>query len=563
MLDVIEGIKKAPITAEEVDRAKRIYANHFESMLDDPAQFGIRLSEAIAVGDWRTLFIDRDRIAAVTVADVQKVAETYFKESNRTYGRFVPTPQPDRAPLPPAVDVEKLVADYKGKEAVAAGETFDPSPANIDARTKRYKLADGMQVALLAKQTRGGTVAGSLRIETGDVTSLAGKQTIGHFTASLLMRGAGKLTRQQIADRVEELKAKLTIAGSAEGITVSFETKRDKLPDLLDLIATVLRHPTFPDKELEELKTESLASIDGQRHEPQGIAINAMTRHGNPYPKGDVRYPENFDEQTEAVKAVKASEIKALHTAFYGTDHAQLGLVGDFDQASVEAQLARLFGDWKAKLPYARVPRPFIEMAAAGEQIETPDKANGFYVGRLAIPLQEDDPATVPLIAANYVLGGGGMKSRLADRLRQKDGISYGAGSGFSPNPFDTNSSFTLYAIYAPQNLAKLKAGVEDVTQTLLKEGVTEQELADAKSGLAQSWLISRTQDPSLAQQLALQLWIGRTMSYVEARENRLRDLSRDQVDDALRHYFDTAHLVQFYAGDFAGAEKKAGEAGH
>ena len=563
MLEVIEGIKKAPITEEEVTRAKRIYANYFETMLDDPAQFGVRLSEAIAVGDWRTLFIDRDRIAAVTVADVQKVAEAYFKQSNRTYGRFAPTPQPDRAPLPPTVDIAKLVADYKGKDAVAAGETFDPSPANIDARTKRYKLADGMQVALLPKQTRGGTVAGSLRIETGDLASLAGKQTIGHFTASLLMRGAGKLSRQQIADRIEELKAKLTIGGSAESITVSFETKRDKLPELLDLIATVLRHPAFPDKELEELKTESLASIDSQRHEPQGIAINAMTRHGTPYPKGDVRYPETFDEQAEAVKAVKPAEIKAFHATFYGTDHAQLGLVGDFDQAAIEAQLARLFGDWKAKQPYSRVPRPYIAMSAADEQIETPDKANGFYVARLFLPLQEDNPAAVPLIAGNYVLGGGGMKSRLADRLRQKDGISYGTGSGFSPNPFDANSAFTLYAIYAPQNLAKLKAGTEEVVQTLLKDGVTDQELADAKSGLAQSWLISRTQDPSLAQQLALQLWIGRTMSYVEARENRLRDLSREQVDEALRKYFDTAHLENFYAGDFAGAEKKAGEAGH
>ena len=142
-------------------------------------------------------------------------------------------------------------------------------------------------------------------------------------------------------------------------------------------------------------------------------------------------------------------------------------------------------------------------------------------------------------------------------------GWNLGAGSGFSPNPFEANSSFTLYAIYAPQNLAKLKTGVDDVVQTLLKDGVADQELADAKSGLAQSWLISRTQDPALAAQLALQLKIGRTMTYVEARETRLRDLSRERVDEALRHYFDTAHLVQFYAGDFAGAEKKASESGH
>ena len=262
MLDIVEGAKKQPLTEEEVARAKRIVANYFEKMLDDPAQFGIRLSEAIAVGDWRTLFIERDRTAAVTVADVQKAAEAYFKPSNRTFGQFVPTPQPDRAPLPPAVDIEKLVADYKGKDAVAAGESFDPSPANIESRTKRFTLANGMKLAELVKQTRGGTVAGSITMNMGDLASVTGKSTTGHFTASLLLRGAGKLSRQQIADRLEELKAKLRIAGGAESLTVSFETKRDQLPDLLDLIATVLRHPTFPEAELEEHKTETLAGID-------------------------------------------------------------------------------------------------------------------------------------------------------------------------------------------------------------------------------------------------------------------------------------------------------------
>jgi zinc protease len=213
MLAIIEGAKQQPVTQEEVARAKRIAANYVDKMMDDPAQFGIRLSEAIAVGDWRTLFLGRDRTAAVTVADVQRVAEAYFKESNRTFGQFVPTPQPDRAPLPPAVDVEKLVADYKGKDAVAAGESFDPSPANIESRTKRFTLANGMKVAELVKQTRGGTVAGSLTLNMGDVASLTGKSMTGHFTAALLLRGAGKLSRQQIADRLEELKAKLRITG--------------------------------------------------------------------------------------------------------------------------------------------------------------------------------------------------------------------------------------------------------------------------------------------------------------------------------------------------------------
>ena len=296
---------------------------------------------------------------------------------------------------------------------------------------------------------------------------------------------------------------------------------------------------------------------------PQGIALNAMSRHGNPYPKGDPRHADTFDEQAEAAKAVKIADIKAFHGAFYGANHAEIGLVGDFDSAAVEAQLGRLFGDWKAKQSYTRVPQPLIDKPAAREQIETPDKANGFYVAALHIPLQEDEEATVPLTAANYILGGGGLKSRLVDRLRQKDGISYGSGSQFGPNSFEPNSTISLYAIYAPQNLAKLQAGVADVIETLLKDGVTDEELADAKSGLLQSWTINRTQDPSLAGTLAFQLKLGRTMDYVAARETKLKNLTKEQVNEALRKYFTTDHLVQIYAGDFAGAAKKASEGGH
>lgn len=564
MLDVIEGVKKNPITQEEVDRAKRIYANYYENIMDDPAQFGVHLSESIAVGDWRTLFIDRDRVAAVTVADVQRAAENYFKESNRTYGRFVPTAAPDRAPVPPAVDVEKLAADYHGRQAVETGEEFDPSPANIESRTKRLTLANGMKVAELAKKTRGGTVAGTIILHIGDVDSLKDKHGIPALTAQLLNRGAGKLTRQQIADKFEELKAQVGFGGGGNAVSVSFQTKKDKLAELLDLIALILRHPTFPEAEAEELKTQWLTGVENARHEPSGVAANALSRYGNPYPKSDPRYAMTFDEQIETFKKLKAADAKAFQAEFYGADHGEAALVGDFDPAAVEPQLARLFGDWKAKKPYARIPNPFIDKPAVAEQLETPDKANGFYVARLPVPLIEDDPAVIPLILGNRILGGGGMKSRLVDRLRQKDGISYGSGSGFSPDPYEANSSFTLQAIYAPQNLDKLKAGITDVVDTLLKDGVTEQELAEAKSGLLQSWQISRTQDPSLAGQLASELELGRTMAYVQSREEKVKETTVDQVNEALRNYFDPAKLEQFYAGDFAGAAKKeADTAGH
>ena len=120
------------------------------------------------MGDWRLMFLDRDRFEKVTPEDVARVARTYLKESNRNGGRFIPTDKPDRAVVPAPPNVSELLKDYKGKAAIEEGEVFDSSPANIDARTKRFTLANGMKVALLEKKTRGASVAATIVLHYGD-----------------------------------------------------------------------------------------------------------------------------------------------------------------------------------------------------------------------------------------------------------------------------------------------------------------------------------------------------------------------------------------------------------
>jgi zinc protease len=558
MLETVEGVAKVPVTEAELERAQTSYLNRFEKMMSDPAQFGVRLSESIAEGDWRLLFIERDRVAAVTTADTQRVAETYFKESNRTLGQFIPTQNPDRATMPPSVDVAALVANYHGKEAVAAGEAFDPSPANIEKHSKRLVLPDGMQVIELAKQTRGNTVSGTIVMSNGTLETLAGKKDVPAVTAGMLQRGAGNLSRKEIADRLEELKATINVQGNFDQLTIRFQTRRDKLPELLELIAQIMRHPTFPEAELEQLKSQTISNIDVRRHEPQAVAQNALSRYDDPYSKGDIRYIPTFDEEVEITKGMTVADLNAFHDDFYGADHAQLALVGDFDPAVVEPVLDKLFGDWKAKISYVRVPEPYHLIRLASQQFETPDKANAFYVARLAIPVKADDADFVPLILANRILGGGGLKSRIADRLRQQDGISYGAGSGLSEANYEANSALTLSAIYAPQNLTKLKTDMAGVLAAFIKDGVTEQELSTAKSGLLQQWTIDRTQDGALASQLAFHLKVGRTMAFTADREAKVKSATVEQVNSVIRKYLNLDQLVQIYAGDFAKVQSAA-----
>ncbi len=152
MLATLDGIVATPITAEEVERARTKLLKNIELTLNSADGVGIEMSEWIGAGDWRLFFLNRDRVKALTAEDVQRVALEYLKPSNRTVGLFLPTGKPDRAEMPATPDVAAILKDYKGEAAVAQGEAFDASPANIEARTTRTKLPNGLQLALAAEE---------------------------------------------------------------------------------------------------------------------------------------------------------------------------------------------------------------------------------------------------------------------------------------------------------------------------------------------------------------------------------------------------------------------------
>jgi len=557
MIDSLENIQKTPVTDSELRRAKASLLSEIDKTLNDPEKLAVQLSESMANGDWRLFFVSRDRIEALTLQDVQRVAQNYFKASNRTYGQFVPTKTPDRVNRPAVVNVAQLVENYQGRAAVSEGENFDVTPAHIEKRTLRTALTSGMKLALTPKKTRGETVSGSLHLSLGDERNLLGQATTSSLVADLLMRGTTKMNRADMAAKLDELKTQLSISGGGQSVTVRFDTLRKNLPQVLELVRDALRTPSFSAAEFDMVLKEHLSQIDNQRNEPQALGSQAIAQALDIYRQGDVRASLSFDEMTTRLKAVKLDELKRFHAQFYGADHAELALVGDFDAAAVQMQLQNLFGNWKSKARYERLSS-LPSAAKPGETtLQVPDKANAFYLAALPVALKDDMPDYVHLMLANKVLGGG-VKSRLFDRLRQKDGISYGAGSGLTVSAFEAVGMLKLYAIYAPNNLDKLKTGVREELVRLVHDGVTEQELSDAKKSVLEDRKISRAQDALLAAGLASQLNTGRTMVFTEQTDAAIDNASLAEVNAALRKYIDPAKFLHVYAGDYAGAGKKA-----
>jgi len=556
LLQELEGLQKKPVTEEELKRAKASILSEYDKIINDPQMLAVQMSESIANGDWRLFFLQRDQIENLTVADLQKVGLSYFKESNRTVGQFIPTANPDRAKIPETIDVAKLVANYKGKAAASEGEVFDISPANIERRTQRLALNNGMKLILTPKKTRGQTVSGVITLRFGDEKSLFNQATASSLAASLLMRGAGTLQRSDISAKLDELKSQVQVSGGGQTVSVRFDSLRQNLPEVLNLVRDLLRKPTFPAKEFDLVVQESIAGLESQRSEPNAMGSQAMALALDVYKKGDVRAARSLDDSIAALKAVKLDQVKQFHSNYYGANNSEIALVGDFDSDTTKQQLAQLFGDWKSKQAYARLKSETKQPKAQVIQLEAPDKANAFFLAGLPLALQDTQAEFVPLQLANRVLGGG-VKSRLFDRLRQKEGISYDAGSQLNASAFEPSGMWVLYAIYAPQNLAKLKAGVQEELTKFVNEGITAEELADAKKGWQEERKISRAQDKALAGSHAALSFANRDMLYLEKTDAQITSTTLEEVNAAIRKTFNAAQFLNVYAGDFAAAAKK------
>jgi zinc protease len=556
MLETIDGVVKEPPSKDEVERAKTRLLKDIDLSLRNSEQVGLFLSEYIADGDWRLLFLDRDRLKKVTPQDVQRVAATYLKSSNRTIGEFIPDPKPDRSEIPATTDVAAELKDYKGEAAMSVGEAFDPSPKNIEARTKRYTLPSGMKVALLEKKTRGGSVNATIRLHFGDVENLQGKSEVAGLAGSTLMRGTTKKNRQQIQDEIDRLKASLNISGNATGATVSMETTRENMPAVLRLAGEILKEPVFPDTEFEQIRKEELTGLDFGKSEPQSIAFNRLARVMHPFPKGDVRGTETIDEQIADLKAAKLEDAKAFYQHFYGASHAELAVVGDFDPAEVRKAVDELFGNWKSAAKYERVKTGFQKIPPVNESIETPDKANAVFGAAQRLNLSDQDPDYAALLFGNYMLGGGFLNSRFATRIRVKDGLSYGVGSTLSAKADEKDGQFGVFAIAAPQNISKVETAFKEELARALKDGFTQQEIDADRVGWLQSRTLQRSEDRSLAGTLAARDYDNRNLTWDEGLENKVKGLTADEIVAALRRNLDPAQITIIKAGDFQKAAK-------
>jgi zinc protease len=571
ILKALDDIVKNPPSPPEVESARTQLRRELENNLSDPQAIATgALTAAIAQGDWRLMFLRHDRLADVSAADVVRVAKAYLKPSNRTVGYFIPDTNPDRTVVPPVVDLASTLDNYKNSVTVARAESFDPTIDNIDSRIGRTQLANGMRIAVLSKTTANNMVTAMINLRFGDETSLTDQTTAARFAANLLMQGTKTLTRQQIQDEFRKLNAQVNVGIGAlpagqrgaiaaaqlppvNNVTASITAPAQNFPAAVRLAVEILREPAYPQDEFDRLKSQRLMALAVAPTEPNQLAGDRLDRYLTPFAKGDGQYTPTREELLSEVQARTLDDVREFHEQFYGANYGVFAVVGPISVEDVQRTAAELLGSWNTSKAYKPLITPFKKMPPINEKIETPDKANALFLVGQRVQMSQDDADYPAMVLAGYMWGGS-ITSRVSDRIRNREGLSYGANSGFNVPAEGDSALLQGQVTLNPAAGPKVELSFLDELRSVHRDGFSAVELQEAKKAFLNSRIVARSNDAALLNLILLHEQLNRPFTWDENFEAAIRRLTVDEVNAAFRKHIDPNGVSIVKAGDFKAA---------
>jgi zinc protease len=552
-LETMNTVPQMSFTEEELKRAKNELLKQFENTYNKTINLSVAMTEYVGAGDWRLFFIDRDNIEALTVADIQNAAKKYYLQSNRTWGRFIPETASERTKVSETKDIAAIVKDYKGKEMEANTATFETSVANIIKSTEEGKLTSGGKYALLEKPAKGNKIEGRILLRMGDEKSLSKKSMIASLTASMLKLGTKNRTKKEINDQIDQYKINLSLGGSVDGLFVRISTDKANLANALNLLQDILKNPSFDVSEFEKLKLETKSGLEANRNEPQAVANEELTKLTMLYPKTHPYYSETTEESLATLNSITIEDIKRFYADFYGGTNSISSFVGGLDKPVIKNFMNSTFENWNPKVAYKRIPTQYFDVKSSDKTIQINDKTNAVLFGKINLNIGTKDADYPAIEMANELLGGGAfLSSRIPQRLRETEGLSYGAGSYLQANVIDPTADWGIYAFYNPTMKDKLTTALNEEIQKAISKGFTKEEFESS----LKSWLQNRQTmlgvDEFLVRELRENLDLGKTFKDYEEFENKVKSLDVQKVNTALVKYFDPKKFVMINAGDFA-----------
>lgn len=530
------------ISAEQLERARREQLNAFERLRGDHEAVAALLSQAEVAGDWRLLFWQIDLLREIGLDEANTALRRWTQAGQRSdvLLRHADAVSPPEEKLPPSA--ESLVA---GKDWPALALAADPPPqsmAELAAAVRRVELGDErVRAVQLRRRTSGDLAWLVLGNDWGNATALAGRRTACDMADRLLAYGGAGLDRDALNARLEALRARWDLG--LDGLFL--EVPKDQLLPALELLLSVWADPLLPEAEFSRLRAAGLARLEAALQQPARLAATESLLRFDNYPAGHPRQPRKLQQQLQELRELTLAEVKSCVADFSGLAQARLALVGDFDPDALRGIWACIARLPAARQPYVRIPDPVAPQPVDASPIDIamPGQANASLSGLALLPLSMESPDYPALRLAVEALGGN-SDSRIWRRLRERDGLAYGAGASLDNDSPDPRSTLTLYASAATARAGDALAALQDELARALRDGLTADEIERAR----RSWLESRKtllrSEAGYAGLLAQGLLHGRDPAWLAGFEARMARVTAYEANAALRRYLQPARVV-------------------
>ncbi len=377
----------------------------------------------------------------------------------------------------------------------------------------------------------------------GYATDNEGEQGIANLVASLLTEGTAELTAQQLKEELESRAIAVSFAADRDDFSGSLLTTRDNMFKAFALLRDMLGHPRFETDDIMRAKAVLTEAIRRQNEHPQNrlsLRMNEVLFAGHPYGRNPLG-------KTKDINRISETQLRQFVADNLNRQNLIVGIAGDINKNEAERMLDNVFADITSsgRINFVRTP----EIKFDGRKVLMSEPTGQNISLKAVAGVGRNDADFYPLFIANQILGGSGLTSRLSQEIREKRGLTYGVYSYLDLS----DKAPLLMAGFATtaENYAEAEKLFAKEWNAFSKNGVSAEELAKAKNYLIASYNLRFSSISGIADILAAMQKYNLGADFLKKRNEYVKEVTLEQVNNVAKKYFDVNRLVSVSIGRF------------
>ncbi|NJM18694.1 MAG: insulinase family protein [Richelia sp. RM2_1_2] len=553
----INNLIDKEVSLEELNRAKAQLQASVILSNRDITSLAMQLgNDQATTGDYT--YTDRylAAIQKVTVQDVQRIAQKYFKQQTPTVGFFEPTQLKVKEKTDRKQTIISQHSENFSKNTAGNGDIAKYLPA-VDASIastnrvlpSKLTLANGLEILLLPDKSTSTVTLGSY-IKAGAEFDPHNKAGLASLVTDNLINGTKNQDFRSIARTLDDCGANLDFTTYREGVYIEGDSLSNNLSVLVKTLADIIQNPTFPRQQLQLTRQQALTNLKQDLNDPEEVAQRAFSQ--TVFPKTHPSY--NFPSQ-ESLQTITRADVVDFQKKHYRPDTTVLALIGDFEPTQVKKLIEREFGNWQVsgKIPQIKYPPVNLPQSVVRVNPVVPGKAQAItFIGNKAINRQ--DPRYYAAIILNHILGGDTISSRLGSEVRDRLGLTYGIYSNFLAGR--NAGTFLIEMQTSPEHTTKAIASTRELLEELHQKGVTPTEVENAKHNLTGNYNVSLASPDELTYRIIRNQVLGLDTEELRSYTDKIQAVTPVQVNQAARELLHPYKIVVITAGPPVLADK-------